>query len=417
MLMRKLLLSLFALSLITACGGPDPRAGNDEPFARGACGADEFLCGGTECVPAEWVCDGNEDCSGGQDEVRCDAGGPGNPSDPIGGGGQSGYPEEGEDRYGDTAGEATSIQVPSRMPGRLDADDKDYVSFTAGVSEVHRIQTRGDLATACQLLDRAGRTLVQDAGGGEADNCKLEQRLIAGGTYTVEILLDRGVGGTYDLDISVIEGVQSECGNGRVEPGEACDDGNRRSGDGCSAACREETPSVCGNGEVEPQEGCDDGNRVDGDGCDSNCQREGGGGGGGLGGLFGECGDGELGLFEECDDGNNVAGDGCDPDCREEEAVVPDDHSDLSDEGTLIAVGAQISGEIGMREDVDWFRFQVDQPGIWSVETSGNLDTICRLYTVEGAELATNDDGGERTNCRIEHEILAEGEYRVQVSA
>ncbi len=417
--MRKSLAGLFALSLITGCGDLNNSPAQVEGYERGVCAADEFLCGGTECVPTEWICDGNEDCSGGQDEVRCDAGGPIDPRDPIGGGGggagQSDYPEEGEDRYGDTAAEATGIQVPSRLPGRLDIDDKDYVSFTAGVSEVHRIQTLGNLATACQLLDRAGRSLAQDAGSGEGDNCKLEQRLIAGGTYTVEILLDRGMGGTYDLDVSIIEGVQSECGNGRIEPGEACDDGNRRSGDGCSAACREETPAVCGNGEVEPREGCDDGNQVDGDGCDSNCQREEGGGGGG--GLFGECGDGVVDLFEQCDDGNNVAGDGCDPACMEEEAVVPDDHSDLADEGTLVVLGEAVPGEIGMREDVDWFRFDAHRPGLWTIETTGALDTICRLYSVEGAELADNDDGGEGTNCRIEHEILAPGEHRVQVSS
>jgi len=34
----------------------------------------------------------------------------------------------------------------------------------------------------------------------------------------------------------------SVCGNGVVEDGEACDDGNRTGGDGCSAACRSEPP-------------------------------------------------------------------------------------------------------------------------------------------------------------------------------
>jgi cysteine-rich repeat protein len=31
------------------------------------------------------------------------------------------------------------------------------------------------------------------------------------------------------------------CGNGRVETGEACDDGNRTNGDGCSASCQRES--------------------------------------------------------------------------------------------------------------------------------------------------------------------------------
>ncbi|MBU2612139.1 MAG: DUF4215 domain-containing protein [Nanoarchaeota archaeon] len=44
-------------------------------------------------------------------------------------------------------------------------------------------------------------------------------------------------------------------------------------------------PPVCGNGVVETGEQCDDGNTISGDGCSSTCQIEGGGGGGGGGGV------------------------------------------------------------------------------------------------------------------------------------
>lgn len=60
------------------------------------------------------------------------------------------------------------------------------------------------------------------------------------------------------------------CGNGVLESGEQCDDGNTQSGDGCSALCTVETP-VCGNGNVEAGEQCDDGNTIPGDGCDASC--------------------------------------------------------------------------------------------------------------------------------------------------
>jgi cysteine-rich repeat protein len=60
------------------------------------------------------------------------------------------------------------------------------------------------------------------------------------------------------------------CGNGRVEIGEQCDDGNTRSCDGCSASCRVE---ACGNGVVECIEECDDGanNGTPGDPCTAQC--------------------------------------------------------------------------------------------------------------------------------------------------
>jgi cysteine-rich repeat protein len=69
------------------------------------------------------------------------------------------------------------------------------------------------------------------------------------------------------------------CGNGVVEPGEACDDGNTASGDGCDSICDVETgyycsgePSVCivsvvGDGIISGAEECDDGNTNNGDGC------------------------------------------------------------------------------------------------------------------------------------------------------
>jgi len=36
------------------------------------------------------------------------------------------------------------------------------------------------------------------------------------------------------------------CGNGLVEPGEECDDGNTLSGDGCSSTCVSECPRSSG---------------------------------------------------------------------------------------------------------------------------------------------------------------------------
>ena len=75
----------------------------------------------------------------------------------------------------------------------------------------------------------------------------------------------------------------TECGNGRVDRadpndpsdvGEVCDDGNQKSGDGCSSDCRSD--ETCGNGVIDPinAERCDDGNAIQHDGCDSRCQPE-----------------------------------------------------------------------------------------------------------------------------------------------
>jgi cysteine-rich repeat protein len=62
------------------------------------------------------------------------------------------------------------------------------------------------------------------------------------------------------------------CGNGRVEPGEVCDDGNTASGDGCRGDCLSD--ENCANGILDAGETCDDGNLLSHDGCDSRCQTE-----------------------------------------------------------------------------------------------------------------------------------------------
>jgi cysteine-rich repeat protein len=92
-----------------------------------------------------------------------------------------------------------------------------------------------------------------------------------------------------------IGAVESECGDGVVQPGEVCDDGNQTNGDGCDVNC---TPSACGNGIVAPGEQCDDGNTAAGDCCSPTCQFEDGG----------PCSDGNP-----CTGGVCVSGAGCDP--------------------------------------------------------------------------------------------------------
>ncbi|MFO1463339.1 MAG: CARDB domain-containing protein [bacterium] len=102
--------------------------------------------------------------------------------------------------------------------------------------------------------------------------------------------------------VSSLNGVDSVCGDGLVEAGEQCDDGNTAGGDGCSASCLLET--VCGDGIQEGVEQCDDGNTTPGDGCSDICR------------LESVCGDGLIEPGEQCDDGNATGGDGCSATCR-----------------------------------------------------------------------------------------------------
>jgi fibro-slime domain-containing protein len=139
-------------------------------------------------------------------------------------------------------------------------------------------------------------------------------------------VFDRGGAGGADAGAGDIVG----CGDSVLQSGEACDDGNGVSGDGCAANCAAldkdyacpvpgqscVTTVSCGDGLVTGDELCDDGNQVDGDGCNADCRGVAAGWSCPIAGLRCEassCGDGIVAGFEECDFATSSLG--C-TDCR-----------------------------------------------------------------------------------------------------
>ncbi|MEZ4366296.1 MAG: DUF4215 domain-containing protein [Kofleriaceae bacterium] len=117
------------------------------------------------------------------------------------------------------------------------------------------------------------------------------------------------------------------CGDGVVDPGEACDD---PTGEACNPGCTSDL--TCGNGIVDTAVGeqCDDGNDADTDGCTTAC-------------MLPTCGDGhvQLALGEVCDDGNTVDDATCARDCRSDatcgNGVVDFFRGETCDDGNLVS--------------------------------------------------------------------------------
>jgi cysteine-rich repeat protein len=64
--------------------------------------------------------------------------------------------------------------------------------------------------------------------------------------------------------------VQSNCGNGRLNSNEQCDDGNRNHNDSCLNQCK---LARCGDGVVRNgSEQCDDANTNNNDQCTNDCR-------------------------------------------------------------------------------------------------------------------------------------------------
>lgn len=86
------------------------------------------------------------------------------------------------------------------------------------------------------------------------------------------------------------------CGDGSLDPGEECDDGEMNS-NAESGACRTNCRAAfCGDAVLDEGEQCDDGNADDGDGCTWKC-------------VVSVCGNGSIEAPEECDAGDENADD------------------------------------------------------------------------------------------------------------
>lgn len=112
------------------------------------------------------------------------------------------------------------------------------------------------------------------------------------------------------------------CGNGVVEAGETCDDGELNGTYGhCNNTCSAPSGDYCGNGKIDKDakgnalETCDP--TVTGaDGWSSYALNKDKSCGFSCQGPGGYCGDGLVNGAETCDDGNNIIGDGCSNSCQ-----------------------------------------------------------------------------------------------------
>lgn len=169
----------------------------------------------------------------------------------------------------------------------------------------------------------------------------------AGGSYYLRWSSDdvSGAGSRDEFgldDITVVHTVTA-CGNGSLDVGEICDEGNLNgTGDGhCLADCS--GYQLCGDGDREGTEICDDGDTIDnGEGaCLADCSGvqtcgdsvlegtefcdDGDTLDNGNGGCLADCsaiqicGDDVTNGSEACDDDNTIGGDGCRADCLGEE--------------------------------------------------------------------------------------------------
>jgi cysteine-rich repeat protein len=170
------------------------------------------------------------------------------------------------------------------------------------------------------------------------------------------------------------------CGNGELDDGEECDDGNNEDGDGCQADCS--LPALCNDYCLE-EPGCGGDYVCYQNSCrnpvcseDDDC-------------ICAVCGDGTVDPGEECDDGNNEDGDGCSAICEIEEAPVCG--NEILEEGEECEVGGQYECTEGYNCTQDCLCVPTSGPHCGNEVIEGNEECdppfdICEGMQYEGID-------------------------------
>jgi cysteine-rich repeat protein len=137
-----------------------------------------------------------------------------------------------------------------------------------------------DSTSSGERFDATGGTIGISTDGSTAGRTsETGGQVSSGGSFDVGGVspLSSTAPGTLPSDAGL-----SACGNGYLDPGEECDDGNHNSGDGCAADCKVDAwdpcvphgcmPTIiCGDARISASEACDDGNTTSRDGCSDTC--------------------------------------------------------------------------------------------------------------------------------------------------
>lgn len=90
-------------------------------------------------------------------------------------------------------------------------------------------------------------------------------------------------------------------------------------------------------------------------------------------------------------------------------------HGGSVESATTIELNGRVGGRINEAGDLDYFRIDVSERGVLTLQTEGDSDTFGRLYDDRRNLLAQNDDAGDATNFHIRHTV-GPGSYYVRVS-
>ena len=323
-----------------------------------------------------------------------------------------------DDDHGDSRSDATRVSLPSRTTGEIDpGDDEDYFRFEVSRRGEVLARTTGGLDAEGALYDSSGSEIARNSDGGEGNNFRIRRELEAGtyyvcvssgragtGTYALHLSIETGSDGSPDLAVSSLSADRRE-----VDPGErfTLSATVRNSGDARSDATTIRYYRTAGNRDtllgtnsiraLAPSGTASDDFRARAETAPGTY-------------AYRAC------VAEVSGESNTANNCGSPVEVRVRRSGGGDDHGDSRSDATRVSLPSETSGAIDAGDDEDYFRFEVLARGEVLARTTGGLDTLGALYDADGAEVATDDDGGAGTNFRIRRQLDA-GAYYVRVSS
>lgn len=163
---------------------------------------------------------------------------------------------------------------------------------------------------------------------------------------------------------------------------------------------------ACGNGAVEAGEQCDDGEKNDdtvSDACRHDCRLP-------------SCGDAVADEGEACDDGNPLGGDGCDPQCHVESGDLEAEPNDTTFLATALDGATTVTGGLSAG-DIDCYAVDIVENGFLSARVSlpdgaCTVDAVLRVFDEDDDEVTYAYPGAESDDVCAHVDPLADDDAR-----
>ena len=96
--------------------------------------------------------------------------------------------------------------------------------------------------------------------------------------------------------------------------------------------------------------------------------------------------------------------------------ALADDHGNSISTATQVLIGSITQGSVETSNDLDYFKFTINEPGTYVFFSRGTFDTKGKLFNSTHTQLALDYNSGEDNNFRLTYKFNTSGDFYIEVS-